>query len=115
MVSVSVVSHCSLCVYLQAWTAVQIFKGQYVCTDCYQLPLIQGSPMISDLEQLAAQPVQTWLRKSTASGEVSLGVILLFDDKKSLSFAGAVLRGARGAAPVKSQPPVAPNGPKQSY
>jgi len=51
---------------------VQIFKGQYVCTACYQLPLIRGCPTISDLEQLAMHPVQTWLAdNSSVSAEVS--------------------------------------------
>ena len=62
---------------------MQVFKGKYVCTAYYQLPLIRGPPMIGDLQQLATQPLQTWLRSGAKSGEVSRQLVLYVDDKDS--------------------------------
>ena len=42
--------------------------------------------MISDLQQLATQPLQTWLRSSAESGEVYRLTVLQSDDLKSLLF-----------------------------
>ena len=68
---------CGGVVCLQAWTAVQIFKGRYVCTACYQLPLIQGSPVDSDLMQMVTQPLQTWLTNSIQSGQVYMSCLMI--------------------------------------
>jgi hypothetical protein len=56
----------------QAWTAIQVFDRDYVCTACYQLPLIDGCPSIDQLEQLTSQPVRTWLTAGIESRVLKL-------------------------------------------
>ena len=56
--------------FLQAWTAIPVFTGDYVYTEPFQLPLFHGHPTQGMLKQLAQEPCKEWLVRSARSGAV---------------------------------------------
>ena len=59
----------------QAWTAVQVFRNGYACTDTFQLPLFHGRPPASVIQRLSRTPCLDCLNASVRDRTVSMFVM----------------------------------------